>query len=171
MDNLFPLFQMLHRHSIVILLVTCTCFLIQAQSEVYQIAEKKNTRVYCGSTLSDMLSMVCQGRYNTKFHKKSSYGKCFVWLADDSSVLSSWLPNTGCVCLAIESDSDEDYGYVQQQQPYLDETMMQFPYRTRANAASLISGTFRRYTRGIIDECCRKPCSIKEMRSYCAPDV
>nr|QHB80549.1 insulin like peptide [Carabus violaceus] len=136
---------MLHKYSAVIILVTCICFLIQAQSEVYQIAEKKNTRVYCGSTLSDMLSMVCQGRYNTKFHKKSSY--------------------------AIESDSDEDYGYVQQQQPYLEDTMLQFPYRTRANAASLISGTFRRYTRGIIDECCRKPCSIKEMRSYCAPDV
>lgn len=79
--NLFLLFQMLHKYSVVIILVTCTCFLIQAQSEVYQIAEKKNTRVYCGSTLSDMLSMVCQGRYNTKFHKKSSYGKCFVWLA------------------------------------------------------------------------------------------
>lgn len=49
----------------------------------------------------------------------------------------------------------------------VEEPQLQFPFRSRSNAASLVPGSFRRHTRGVYDECCRKSCTIQEMVSYC----
>ncbi|GFG29359.1 hypothetical protein Cfor_01239 [Coptotermes formosanus] len=49
----------------------------------------------------------------------------------------------------------------------IEEPESQFPFRSRSNAATLVPGSFRRHTRGVYDECCRKSCSIQEIASYC----
>lgn len=61
-------------------------------------------------------------------------------------------------------ESDEDY----QQPSYLDDAKLPFPYRSRSKAAALLSGSFRRYTRGVTDECCKKACTIPELKTYCS---
>lgn len=48
-----------------------------------------------------------------------------------------------------------------------------YPFRSRETARSMLArlgynGRFRRITRGIHDECCVKPCTVDELRSYCA---
>ena len=53
------------------------------------------------------------------------------------------------------------------QPPHTEESELQFPFRSRSNAATLVPGSFRRYTRGVYDECCRKSCTIQEIASYC----
>lgn len=119
------------------MIITYFSFPVEGQAEMFQVGEKRNSNRYCGPILSDMLAIVCDGIYNEKKYQKS-----------------------------YESDLDEEYGFGQQQ-PYLDIARLPFPYRTRPNAAALLSGSFRRYTRGVTDECCKKPCTISELRTYC----
>lgn len=127
---------MWYRFLVVTAIIAYICISVNSDPEVYQLSEKRNARRYCGSTLANILSLVCKGIYNTKFNKKSYQ----------------------------ESDSDEDYGFGQQQQ-YIEES--KFPFRSRLNAAALVPGAFRRFSRGVYDECCSKPCSTKEIVSYC----
>lgn len=70
---MYCVLQMWHRLLVVTVALTCVCVLVEAQSEVFQVTEKRNAR-YCGRFLADILSQMCKGMYNTKFHKKS-YGE------------------------------------------------------------------------------------------------
>ena len=51
----------------------CLCTLAQAQSDLFQFSEKRNTHKYCGRNLANMLQFVCNGNYYPLF-KKSSQG-------------------------------------------------------------------------------------------------
>lgn len=43
-----------------------------------------------------------------------------------------------------------------------------FPFVPRTNSARMMSeNSFRRFGRGVTDECCKKSCSIMELMSYC----
>lgn len=41
------------------------------------------------------------------------------------------------------------------------------PFRDRLRAADMIGDTFKRFTRGVADECCHKQCSLSEVINYC----
>nr|SOX29888.1 Insulin-like Peptide 2 (ILP2) [Blattella germanica] len=115
----------------------CLCTLAQAQSDLFQFADKRNTNKYCGRNLANMLQLVCNGNYYPMF-KKSSQDM------DDMNDSGFWIqPST------------------------MEEQQLQYPFRSRSSASALVSGSFRRRTRGVYDECCRKSCSIQEMASYC----
>lgn len=65
------------------------------------------------------------------------------------------------VLLITEMEIDDyNYGY--------DDS---YPFRSRASANAMMGrfggGRFRRQSRGVHDECCVKPCSVSELRSYC----
>lgn len=122
-------------HRYYIALACVYIMFVQSESEVFQVNEKRNAQRYCGKILADVLSLVCQGKYYSRYNKKSY----------------------------IENDSDEDYEYEQQ---YLEDA--RFPFKPKSNAAALVPAVFRRYTRGVHDECCKKPCSPSELLSYCA---
>lgn len=49
----------------------------------------------------------------------------------------------------------------------MEESEHQPPFRDRLRAADMIGDTFRRFTRGVADECCHKQCSISEVVNYC----
>lgn len=70
--------------------------------------------------------------------------------------------------LYIVSSEDDDY-----YNSKLVEHALQipgFPFVPKSNVAQMIAGTnFRRYTRGISEECCYNSCTISELRSYCLP--
>lgn len=72
------------------------------------------------------------------------------------------------VCLFIFTDvedmNDSDF-WIQTTPIY--EQEVQFPFRSRSKAVTVVPGSFRRHTRGVYDECCRKSCTIQEMASYC----
>ncbi|KAG8278519.1 hypothetical protein J6590_016767 [Homalodisca vitripennis] len=40
----------------------------------------------------------------------------------------------------------------------------------RQNALSVMRSTGRKDKRGIIEECCRSPCTVDELREYCNRD-
>ena len=48
-----------------------------------------------------------------------------------------------------------------------------YPFRSRQSANAMIArfggGRFKRFSRGVHDECCVKPCTIEELTSYCGP--
>ncbi|XP_075232465.1 LIRP-like [Lycorma delicatula] len=94
---------------------------VQAQSDLFQMFDKREIGKYCGKNLVAALQLICNGVYNSMF-KKSSY-----------------------------SDMEN----------------VQYPFKCCANVTALMPGTFRRRTRGIYDECCRKSCSVREMAGYC----
>ncbi|XP_069696371.1 LIRP-like isoform X2 [Periplaneta americana] len=114
----------------------CLCTLAQAQSDLFQFADKRNTNKYCGRNLANMLQLVCNGNYYPMFKKSSQ-----------------------------DVDDMNDSGFWIQSQP-VQEPQLQFPFRSRTSA-SLIPDSFRRRTRGVYDECCRKSCTVQEMASYC----
>lgn len=70
------------------------------------------------------------------------------------------------VCIFIFTDVEEVNDSNAWIQPLPTEEP-QFPFRSKSNAASLVPGSFRRHTRGVYDECCRKSCTTQEMVSYC----
>lgn len=43
----------------------------------------------------------------------------------------------------------------------------EFPFIGRTNGLRMMPDRFRRFTRGIAEECCKKSCSLNELRSYC----
>ncbi|CAH1370290.1 hypothetical protein MTP99_011849 [Tenebrio molitor] len=97
---------------------------------------QNNKKIYCGTRLSETLSAVCKGNYNT-LNKKSdiySLSKSNVWGGRHSS--DSYRP-------------------------------LDYPYRSKASASSLITTFRQRRRRGVFNECCEKPCSHEELSSYC----
>nr|QBS36241.1 insulin-like peptide 3 [Chrysopa pallens] len=70
-----------------------------------------------------------------------------------------------------KSENDQDYLYQSDQEDLssVEFVPSTFPFRTRKAAASMNPKNFRRFTRGIIAECCHKPCSLGELKTYCAP--
>ncbi|KAJ3657700.1 hypothetical protein Zmor_009486 [Zophobas morio] len=96
--------------------------------EMSTLNNSDSKKIYCGKNLSQTLSAVCKGNYNT-LNKKSD------------------IENRG---RAVESQRGQD-----------------FPFRNRAIASSLITNFRPRRRRGVFNECCEKPCSYKELSSYC----
>ncbi|XP_001814181.1 LIRP [Tribolium castaneum] len=95
----------------------------------------KSKAVYCGRRLSETLSTVCKGNYNT-LNKKSDIH---------------------------EMGASRRPGY-----PSLSQHSLDYPYQSKANAASHhMSGFRRRKRRGVFNECCEKPCSLEELSQYC----
>ncbi|RZC34625.1 Insulin domain containing protein [Asbolus verrucosus] len=92
---------------------------------------QNSKKIYCGKHLSQTLSAVCKGNYNT--------------LTKKTDIYDTW-----------------DAQYTADGQRGLD-----FPYRSKVNARSLITHYGRRRRRGVFNECCEKPCSHEELSSYC----
>lgn len=101
---------------------------------------------FCGKALPQMLSLVCNGCYNTR-DKKYIHSSI-----DDSYWAWASLPK--------KQDGGDDL-------EELEESEHQPPFRDRLRAADMIGDTFRRFTRGVADECCHKQCSISEVVNYC----
>lgn len=101
---------------------------------------------FCGGHLSDMLSLVCQGKYNAP-HKKSGNGTNLC--AKITRVIFS------------ASDVAEEYEY-REDTP---EGEYDFPFLPKRNAFMLLPND--KGKRGIVQECCVKACTFAELRSYC----
>ncbi|XP_059620044.1 LIRP-like isoform X2 [Phlebotomus argentipes] len=98
---------------------------------------ERTRRKLCGKMLSTTLATVCQNEYNTM--QKKSF-------------------------------DDDDYAFADQPQSIDDLPLKvpNFPLLSRMMSNSMRPGQFRRFRRqGIIDECCRKSCSMSELRGYC----
>ncbi|XP_018572613.1 LIRP-like [Anoplophora glabripennis] len=91
----------------------------------------KRTR-YCGSHLTNTLSMVCRGRYPS--YDKKSYGDGFSY-----------------------NEYEGDYNDIS-------DNDVDFPFLSKEYSRFFVPQKIRR---GIVDECCHKPCSINELRNYC----
>ncbi|KAJ3657681.1 hypothetical protein Zmor_009468 [Zophobas morio] len=48
-----------------------------------------------------------------------------------------------------------------------EDTQFDFPFLQKGAANSLLPMRFRK-SKGIVDECCRKPCTLKHLELYCA---
>ncbi|XP_022187490.2 LIRP [Nilaparvata lugens] len=117
---------------------------ILANKDLVLISEERQTFHVCGHHLATLLNLVCEGNYNGQLSKKSSTGEI------------DWQREMEQQQLETE-DSLNDLVY-------------QFPFRSRAHANAFLApdGVFRRHTRGIVEECCKKPCTKYELKMYCA---
>ncbi|KAF2903851.1 hypothetical protein ILUMI_02324 [Ignelater luminosus] len=111
-----------------------------ATDEMLQILKTRSATIYCGRNLSDVLSIVCKGRYNTPSQKNHDQRK-----RDTSDVEASNLRISNTFQFPfISKESTENF-------------LAKFRRR-------------RRYPRGVYNECCQKPCSYEVLKSYCADD-
>lgn len=92
---------------------------------------------FCGPNLSDMLSVVCHGKYNSPRMQKKS-GEFFE--KKQSNIIEAFL-------IVIEEESD------------------MYPFLSRNSAFNFLTDGVSK--RGIVDECCLKSCSLVELQSYC----
>ncbi|KAJ8919307.1 hypothetical protein NQ315_003891 [Exocentrus adspersus] len=103
------------------------------------IGETFRTKKYCGSHLSQALSAICKGNYNSLFKKQEVYQKKSYW----DPQYPSGMPQDG-QAFPFQSRSQA--------------TSVMSNYRRR-----------RRQIHGVYNECCEKSCSREELSAYCAP--
>nr|QFO38038.1 insulin-like peptide 1 [Acyrthosiphon pisum] len=93
---------------------------------------------YCGSRLADIMQVACKNRYNTP------------------------PPPIGQKRNKMDSEV-WDYKDLE------DYNAIDYPYQPRQDSMSFMpTRILRSSKRTIIDECCRRPCLISELKSYCA---
>ncbi|XP_071442169.1 LIRP-like [Hetaerina americana] len=129
---------------VAIMTVLCLHLLHICSGQLESMGEKRSSSKYCGRYLSNALQVVCNGVYNNPIHKKSS---------------GDLIPAE-----FMHADPDSDSGFWLQNS---DLEALTFPFRPKASATPLAPGSFRRVTRGVYDECCRKSCTFHEMATYC----
>lgn len=71
------------------------------------------------------------------------------------------------------SDMDQVNKIIDELENILQEESYNYLYKTKAHVHTLRSpeGALRRHTRGIVDECCKRPCTYNELWSYCGYNV
>ncbi|XP_049765220.1 LIRP isoform X1 [Schistocerca cancellata] len=129
-------------------LAVCLCTATQAQSDLFLLSPKRSgapqpVARYCGEKLSNALKIVCRGNYNPMFKKASQ----------DVS----------------DAESEDNYWSGQSADEEVEAPALPpYPVLARPSAGGLLTAAvFRRRTRGVFDECCRKSCSISELQTYC----
>lgn len=97
----------------------------------------------CGGQLAATLSYLCNGKYNGPRQRRSG---------EVAKICGSKVDKPGTFVVfrfdADVPDGDED---------------VHFPFMAKSAAHTML----RRQKRNVVDECCRKPCTYDELRSYC----
>ncbi|XP_054159733.1 LIRP-like [Oppia nitens] len=122
---------------------------------------------YCGKNIVNILSMLCDGNYfsPSKRNQLNNHDSNHKTLIENlnNGISSIWDDmNT--------TDNDEDY-----KSDTADDVILDNRYFLSKKSAldmfgsngGTIDNGFNRNRRGIVDECCRKACSIMELISYC----
>ncbi|XP_055707860.1 LIRP-like [Phlebotomus papatasi] len=102
-----------------------------------EFLHKLTRRKLCGTRLSQTLALVCENEYNTMTKK---------------------------------AFDDDDYAFADEPQTIddLPVKVPHYPLLSRILSNSMRPGQFRRFRReGIIEECCRKSCTLTELKRYC----
>ncbi|XP_055530954.1 probable insulin-like peptide 2 isoform X2 [Wyeomyia smithii] len=118
----------------------------------------RDRRRYCGKALTDTLAMVCTS-YPSPWRKKS------VPTSDEDSFEGSYREQ---LVAEIKQDVEE----LEQLAPEMfnDKPPLFYPFYPRAywQASDDSMDTHPRVRRQIVDECCRKSCTLKTLKQYCA---
>ncbi|CAG2107040.1 unnamed protein product [Medioppia subpectinata] len=127
-----------------------------AHSKLYKhvIRSRSTPRRYCGRNLVNMLSLLCDG-----------ISELWADLNGATDSLGS----------AVGDDHDYSAGDISpllSNKYFLDEKTALDMFNDAAGGQTEREGAvrnnrFARNRRGIVDECCRKPCTVKELYSYC----
>ncbi|KAK5643970.1 hypothetical protein RI129_007815 [Pyrocoelia pectoralis] len=123
----------------VYLLATFTVSALTSTEDKLRMMQSKNA-TYCGSALSDALSLVCRGKYNTPV----AHGK-FITNND--------------LLLKVISDRDRRSATL----PLPSHIQQLAATYNQRKKRYIISQT----TKGVYDECCKNPCSYAVLRTYC----
>nr|UES72908.1 insulin-like protein 4 [Carausius morosus] len=97
----------------------------------------------CGTALANLIDQVCNSSFNTRLFRKKSLE---VYGAEPGA--GEEVPYPGSNSLPVDEE-DEGADVLFNKRP----------------AFSLMS--YRRMRRGIADECCRRPCRVSDIMSYC----
>ncbi|XP_031622182.1 bombyxin B-1 homolog isoform X1 [Contarinia nasturtii] len=103
-----------------------------------------STKKLCGRMLVDALALICNNEYETIIHPSKRSDELFEeYYSDQPSPLIDDLPV-----------NYQTYAYLSKLVP---------------DAPELRSRVRREWVarRGVYDECCRKPCTVQELKSYC----
>uniref|UniRef100_A0A336MJK3 CSON000926 protein n=1 Tax=Culicoides sonorensis TaxID=179676 RepID=A0A336MJK3_CULSO len=115
-----------------------------------------------------MMQSMCDANTQADVFQRHTRGKKLCGRA-----LSETLSNV-CALYNMEKKSGDDYDTFPYNEPMQQDWNQEVilpdynsPFMRKIAAAAFTPTSFRRIRRGIHDECCRKPCSINELKSYC----
>ncbi|KXJ69526.1 LIRP-like [Aedes albopictus] len=127
----------------------------------------RDRRHYCGKALTDTLALVCNS-YPSPWRKKSGFA------TNDKSYEGSYREQ---LIEEIKQDLEELEQLAPEvfdDQPAVPQALQFHPFYPRSYQPEppmpmmMEGGSYRRVRRQIVDECCRKSCTLKTLKQYCA---
>lgn len=122
---------------IMLLVVAVVC-----DSKTTDLTKRNQKRRFCGRMLSETLRALCNSR--------GGYAEMPKRFAE----------------MPKRSDDEDDDTYIDQP-PSEEIDLPYLPFVTRITGTELKPVQFRRFRRGVIEECCRNTCTIQELKGYC----
>lgn len=124
----------------------------------FYLEKRAQARKYCGDMLTATLKHMCGDRGYNEMKSAKRSGQRYFGLYG--------------VSFNVRSFTDFEYAYGDQPQDVLEETSFQllgFPGMTQYETGLQPYGMdeFRRPRRGVVDECCRRACTMKTLFEYC----
>lgn len=169
----------------ILILLEISLFLTSAMATDFSSGFGRNHR-YCGRVLTESLALICDGEYGGLLppsHKRSgnawtSYSLNLIFnrvFCTECSYFCDCILRTQIILHLISDESMDEEAYTDQMSPIMDEIPLQ--YQTYAYLSKLLPDVtdlkprsrrdWMLPRRGVYDECCRKPCSVQELKSYC----
>lgn len=121
------------------------------------------TKLFCLGVILLLSAVLSDAHFDRQIRARPNK-YCGTALVDTLGILCE----NGYNSLRKKSISNEDEYFDDQQEEHTGLQIPGFPFVPRTNSARMMSeNSFRRFGRGVTDECCKKSCSIIELMSYC----
>lgn len=145
--------RLLFTVGLVLVLVDISSVVVNASPlshPLYKSDQPDAKHKYCGKVLADIMSTICRGVYKRsgEWQARTLWGTVISQLIADASEE---------VDLNDYRTEDQEWGGIEPNQYRYDYVRISSPEEVR----------FVRKRRQIIDECCKNPCTITTLQSYC----
>lgn len=135
----------------------CLQILILATAAAYSVESEH----FCGPRLTEMMQIVCRNRYASHRYTAQKRSGTIELMSFERKIIT------------CRKNLDEDNAYMDNDEPltYPASPYQFYPFSSGFGSTTALSQRFRRdltaVKRGVIEECCRKPCSLLVLSTYC----
>lgn len=162
----------------VLICLEISLFITSTMADYSEGFGRGSTKRFCGRILTDSLALICNNEYEQFIPSKRSgkqisaenpiiHGALLIFVQS----LKNWLSVS-----SFQNDVDEtfeEYAYNDQPAQLMDDLPLNYQsyaYMSKIAPEAALRPRIRREwvaRRGVYDECCRKPCSTQELKTYC----
>lgn len=171
-----------HFNSMIVRMLICleiSLFLTSTMAMDFSDGVTRSTKRFCGRMLTESLALICDGQYGTIIPTDKRSGMCLfhsliLYNTNEFLYLDiHFIYGFFCSLHFILDESFDDFAF--SDQPAASELDIPIQYNKHSYLSKIapdaaIRSRKRRdwiNRRGVYDECCRKPCSVQELKSYC----